>query len=73
MKNTGAYDGAEIVQLYVSMPGKEVFSPVRELKGFARVELKAGESKEVTIPLDDKHSATGMCGQTDGKRRAAPM
>ena len=54
MKNTGAYDGAEIVQLYVSMPGKEVFSPVRELKGFARVELKAGESKEVTIPLDDK-------------------
>lgn len=54
VKNTGAYDGAEIVQLYVSMPGKEVFSPVRELKGFARVELKAGESKEVTIPLDDK-------------------
>lgn len=54
VKNTGAYDGVEIVQLYVSRPGKEVFSPVRELKGFARVVLKAGESKEVTIPLDDK-------------------
>lgn len=54
IKNTGSRDGAEIAQLYISRPGREVFSPVRELKGFARVSLKAGEQKEVTIPLDDK-------------------
>lgn len=54
IKNTGSRDGTEIVQLYISRPGREVFSPVRELKGFARVSLKAGEEKEVTIQLDDK-------------------
>ena len=42
IKNTGSRDGTEIVQLYISRPGREVFSPVRELKGFARVSLKAG-------------------------------
>lgn len=54
IKNTGSRDGTEIAQLYISRPGREVFSPVRELKGFARVSLKAGEEKEVTIQLDDK-------------------
>lgn len=54
LKNTGGCDGTEIAQLYISRPGAEVFSPVRELKGFARVFLKAGEEKEVTITLDDK-------------------
>ena len=52
--NTGKADGAEIVQLYVALPGAKVFRPVQELKGFARVFLKAGESKEVRIALDDK-------------------
>jgi beta-glucosidase len=54
IKNTGTCDGSEIAQLYISSPGKEAFAPVRELKGFARVDLKAGESREVTIHLDDK-------------------
>lgn len=54
LKNTGGCDGTEIAQLYISRPGAEVFSPARELKGFARVFLKAGEKKEVTITLDDK-------------------
>ena len=54
LKNTGGCDGVEIAQLYISRPGAEVFSPVRELKGFARMFLKAGEEKEVTITLDDK-------------------
>lgn len=54
IKNTGARDGAEVAQLYVSKPDKEVFRPVKELKGFRKVFLKAGESKEVTIPFDDK-------------------
>ena len=54
LKNSGKMDGAEVAQLYVSKPDGEVFRPARELKGFAKVFLKAGESKKVTIPLDDK-------------------
>ena len=52
--NTGKRAGAEIAQLYVAKPGAEVFRPAQELKGFARVQLQPGESKTVTIPLDDK-------------------
>ena len=54
LKNSGKMDGAEVAQLYVSKPDGDVFRPVKELKGFAKVFLKAGESKTVTIPLDDK-------------------
>ena len=54
LKNTGKMDGAEVAQLYVSKTGGEVFRPAKELKGFQKVFLKAGESKKVTIPLDDK-------------------
>lgn len=53
VKNTGERDGDEIAQLYVSLPGAQVFRPAVELKGFARVSLKAGEGKTVTIPFDD--------------------
>ena len=53
--NSGERDGAEIVQLYVAAkPGASVFRPAQELKGFTKVWLRAGESKTVTIPLDDK-------------------
>ena len=52
--NTGARDGAEIVQVYIAMPGAEIFRPAQELKAFARVPLAAGESRTVTLPLDDK-------------------
>lgn len=54
LTNTGDRDGVEIAQLYVAKKAHSVFRPVRELKGFARVELKAGESREVMIPFDDK-------------------
>ena len=52
--NTGACDGAEIVQVYIAKPGAEIFRPAQELKAFARVPLAAGESRTVTLPLDDK-------------------
>lgn len=52
--NTGSCTGAEVVQLYVAKPDAKVFRPVKELKGFTKVQLEAGESKTVTIPLDDK-------------------
>lgn len=54
IKNTGDRAGAEVAQLYVGTTSDTVFRPVRELKGFARVELAAGEEKEVVIPFDDK-------------------
>jgi len=54
LKNTGKMDGAEIAQLYVSKPDGDVFRPIKELKGFAKVFLKAGESQKVTIKFDDK-------------------
>ncbi|MCD7919753.1 MAG: glycoside hydrolase family 3 C-terminal domain-containing protein [Clostridiales bacterium] len=54
LTNTGDRDGAEVAQLYVSAKCKGVFRPAKELKGFQKVFLKAGESKTVTIPLDDK-------------------
>ena len=52
--NSGNYDGAEIVQLYVKAP-QGVFKPVKELKGFTKVYLKAGESKQIkiTVKKDD--------------------
>ena len=54
LTNTGSVAGAEIAQLYVAKPDAAVFRPAKELKGFAKVQLEAGESKTVTIPLDDK-------------------
>lgn len=54
LTNTGSMDGAEVAQLYVGLPGAEVFRPRKELKGFAKVFLKKGKSRRVTIPFDDK-------------------
>ena len=54
LTNTGKMDGAEVAQLYVHAKNPTVYRPVKELKGFQKVFLKAGESREVTIPLDDK-------------------
>lgn len=51
LQNTGGFDSDEVVQLYVSFPGSAVERPVKALKGFARVNLKKGESRLVTIPL----------------------
>ena len=52
--NVGDRDGKEIAQLYVGLEQSEIIRPVKELKGFAKVELKAGETKRVEIPFDDK-------------------
>lgn len=54
LTNTGSVDGAEVAQLYVSAVDPKIYRPAKELKGFAKIFLKAGESKEVTIELDDK-------------------
>lgn len=54
IRNTGKIKGTEIAQLYVGRKSDTVFRPVRELKGFVRVTLEAGESKTVHIGFDDK-------------------
>ncbi|GHT78194.1 glycosyl hydrolase [Spirochaetia bacterium] len=52
--NTGTVAGAEIAQLYIGKHENAVFRPKKELKGFTKVFLQPGESKTVTITLDDK-------------------
>ncbi len=49
--NTGNYDGEEVVQLYLRDVVRSIAPPRRELKGFHKILLKKGESKEVTITL----------------------
>lgn len=51
LKNTGKYNGTEVVQLYVQDKVGSVTRPVKELKRFQRVTLKAGESTQVSLSL----------------------
>jgi beta-glucosidase len=51
LQNTSQRDGTQVVQLYVHQRAGSAARPVRELKGFQRVSLKAGEARSITIPL----------------------
>jgi beta-glucosidase len=55
--NSGAREGAEVVQVYVQPRKPGVQRPVKELKGFTRVFLRPGETKRVTIPLEGRSFA----------------
>jgi beta-glucosidase len=50
--NTGSVAGADVAELYVSDPSAKVDRPERELKGFQKVRLAAGETQHVTLTLD---------------------
>jgi beta-glucosidase len=50
--NTGARAGADVAQVYVGDRHASLPRPVKELKGFARVELNPGETKHVEVALD---------------------
>jgi len=54
IKNTGSIVGKEIAEVYVSDPESALPSPLKELKGFVKVSLKAGESKKVQVTLDKR-------------------
>lgn len=54
LKNTGKYSAREVVQLYIRDLVASIARPVKELKAFEKVELKAGESRDVTFILDNK-------------------
>ncbi|WP_321333950.1 glycoside hydrolase family 3 C-terminal domain-containing protein [uncultured Bacteroides sp.] len=51
VKNTGAREGQEVVQLYISDKKSSLPRPVKELKGFSKVKLAAGEEKAVTFTI----------------------
>jgi beta-glucosidase len=51
VKNSGSVAGTEVVQLYIRNTAASVEQPVRELKGFARVQLAPGEKKHIEFPL----------------------
>jgi beta-glucosidase len=51
VKNTGKYTGDEVVQLYIRDMVGTLTRPLKELKGFSKIELKPGESKEVVFKL----------------------
>jgi beta-glucosidase len=52
VKNVGLRAGAVVPQLYVSPPKSSVPRPQKELKGFAKLMLQPGESRDVVLPLD---------------------
>ena len=51
LANTGAYDGAEVAQVYIRDLVGSVTRPVKELKAFRRVSLKAGETRSLTLDI----------------------
>ena len=54
VKNTGSCAGKAVVQLYVAPGEADVIRPVRELKGFEKVDLQPGEEKEISFTLDKR-------------------
>ncbi|KAH6667593.1 glycosyl hydrolase family 3 N terminal domain-containing protein [Halenospora varia] len=58
VKNTGARDGAQVVQVYVSQNAPGVRRPKKELKGFSKVFLKSGEEKSVAIDIPIKYACS---------------
>ncbi|MBV9072611.1 MAG: glycoside hydrolase family 3 C-terminal domain-containing protein [Acidobacteria bacterium] len=50
--NTGSRPAAEVAQVYVGDPHNAVPRPLKELKGFAKIELRPGETRRVSVPLD---------------------
>lgn len=57
VKNTGARAGKAVAQLYVAAPEQDLIRPVRELKGFCKVDLQPGEAKDVSFALDKRSFA----------------
>jgi beta-glucosidase len=66
--NSGSRAGAEVGQVYVGLPSTSaVAEPPKQLAGFARVELKAGEKKRVSIPIEGRSLSYWDVGSHDWK------
>ncbi len=57
LTNKGTKDGAEVIQVYASQHTPSLYRPAKELKGFRKVYLKAGESRTVVVPVPVKDLA----------------
>jgi beta-glucosidase len=71
--NTGRRPGDEVVEVYVAPPKESVPRPPRELKGFARVSLLPGESKEVSVSLEPRSFAFWDDGGKDWAVEGGPF
>ena len=69
IKNTGKRDGSEVVQVYIRNP-KDINGPIKSLRGYQRVQLKAGETKTVTIPMPK--SSFELWDTTSNSMRVVP-
>lgn len=58
VENIGKVDGAEVVQIYVSQRSPSIKRPVKELKGFTKVHLRAGEKQTLTVPVDVRYATS---------------
>lgn len=67
VKNTGTRDGQEVVQWYIHDKFASILRPVKELKGFEKVFLKAGEQKTVSFTIDE---GTLVFYTANGERKA---
>lgn len=56
--NKGKVEGAQVVQVYVSQMNPSIGRPVKELKGFTKVALNAGEKKKVEVKISKKYAAS---------------
>jgi len=65
VRNTGSFDAAEIVQFYIEAPQDGAFRPLRELKGFDKIFLKAGEKRRVSCTLDARSFSYWHTGLND--------
>lgn len=63
VKNIGSVDGAAVVELFVQAPRTEVVKPVRELRGFEKVYLEAGEKKTVCVEVPVDNLKYYICGE----------
>ena len=69
LANTGAYDGTEVAQVYIRDLVGSITRPVKELKAFERVSLKAGESRKITVKIPVQELAfVGL----DGVKKVEP-
>jgi beta-glucosidase len=56
--NKGKVEGSQVVQVYVSQKSPSVSRPVKELKGFAKVDLKVGQKKKAEVKMSKKYAAS---------------
>lgn len=62
VRNTGSRAGSEVVQLYLAPPADGIHRPEKELKGFRKIRLEAGEAKEIRFELDERSFAVWQDG-----------